>query len=62
MTVKRQFAENCGDLDAPMDQLVEILTQLLAETTAGETIDATNAAVDLHSENGRAIHVISEDK
>jgi hypothetical protein len=58
MTVRKQFAEDGGELDACMDQLVEVLVQLLAEPNVpGVPI----ASTDLHSENTRAIHV-SEDE
>ena len=58
MTVKKQFAQDGGDLDASMDQLVEVLAQLLDEPAGPQNQDAAPAIADLHSGNDRGIHVI----
>jgi hypothetical protein len=58
MTVNKQFAHDGGDLDASMDQLVEVLVQLLAESASPQNQDAPPAIVDLHSGDDRGIHVI----
>jgi hypothetical protein len=41
-----------------MDQLVEVLVQLLAESASPQNQDAPPAIVDLHSGDDRGIHVI----
>jgi hypothetical protein len=56
MTVNKRFAEDGDELDAFMDQLVEVLAQTLIESS--ERGDSTAAIEDLRSENERAIHVI----
>lgn len=53
MTVHQHFAQDRGQLDACMDQLVEVLVQLLAEPEPGVRMACTH----LHSESDRAIHV-----
>jgi len=58
MTVKKQFAQDGGDLDASMDQLVEVLAQLLDEPAGPQTQDTAPAIADLPSGNDRGIHVI----
>ncbi len=55
MTVKRDFAQDGGELDACMDQLVEVLVQLLEDKVDPHIPSPIG---DLHSENDRAIHVI----
>ena len=58
MTIKKHFAIDGGDLDASMDELVEVLAQMLDEPTSAENQGTTPAIVDLHSPNDRVIHVI----
>jgi len=58
MTVNKQFAEDCGDLEASMDQLVEVLAQLLDEPASPQNPDAAPPIADLHSGHDRGIHVI----
>jgi hypothetical protein len=60
MTVKKQFAQDGGDLDASMDQLVEVLAQLLDDAACPQNQDPAPAIEDLHSGNVRGIHVIEE--
>jgi hypothetical protein len=60
MTVKRDFARDGGELDASMDQLVEVLAQLLDEPASPQNQNAAVIA-DLHSGNDRGIHVIESE-
>ena len=61
MTVKKQFAEDGGDLDASMDQLVEVLAQLLDDAADQQNQHVAPAIADLHSGNDRVIHVIEKE-
>jgi hypothetical protein len=55
MIVKKQFASDCGDLAASMDQLVEALAQLLEEPSEEGN---QGEAADLHSRDNRVNPVI----
>jgi hypothetical protein len=61
MTVNKQFAHDGGDLDASMDELVEVLAQLLDEPAGTQNQDASPAIADLHSGDDRGIHVIESE-
>jgi hypothetical protein len=58
MTVNKQFAQEGGELDASMDQLIEVLAQLLDEPASPQNQDAALVMADLHSEYDGGIHVI----
>jgi hypothetical protein len=61
MTVKKQFAQDGGDLDGCMDQLIEVLAQLLDEPVSAPNPGAAPPAADLHSGNDRVIHVVVQN-
>jgi hypothetical protein len=57
MTVKRDFAKDGGDLDASMDQLIEVLARLLG----GPPPQRQTPISDLRFEDKRAIHVVEKE-
>jgi hypothetical protein len=61
MTVNKKFAVNGGDLDALMDQLVEVLAQLLEEPVGPQNQGHLVGMSDLHLGNDRGIHVIEKE-
>jgi len=61
MTVNKHFAQDGGDLDASMDQLVEALAQLLDEPAHPQIQPVAPAVSDLHLGDNRAIHVIDNE-
>jgi hypothetical protein len=58
MIVKKRFMKDGDDLDACMDQLVEVLAQLLEEPTGHGTVAASSSVAHLHSGDARDIHVV----
>ncbi len=54
MTVNKRFAQDGGELDACMDQLVQVLVQLLEDKVDPHIPSPIG---DLHSDSERAIHV-----
>jgi hypothetical protein len=61
MTVNKCFAQHGGDLDASMDQLVEVLAQLLDEPAEPQNEGSAVVIADLHLKDARVIHVVEKE-